>query len=859
MNNSSAPIIEDWNSDDESEIDYTVRPSTEKIKSIKTVRETDAPKQNKHHPRGNQRNWNNIMSQRLGMWNNSRRVNHKNFSNKLTHPHPKRSFVPQAVLTRTCKINTAGGNVNTAGASINNVNRPINTVASTPLVNHPKPKSNAFKRGYSQSSRPFNRYYANKNSINVNNAKGNPQQKEYKEKAVIDSGCSRHVTRNKCYLDEYEDYDGGFVSFGDGKGRISRKDKIKTRSLDFDDLLDESQVLLRVPRKDNIYSVDLKTVVPTRGLTCLIAKDTIDESNTWHRRLGHINFKTMNKLVKGNLVKGDILAKFDGKTDEGYFVGLFYGNGPNWLFDVDSLIISMNYVPVVAGNQTNGIAGTKDNIVAGHAQKEKEPEQEYILIPLCTTDPLISQGPKDSEGDAGMKPTEVDERGASDKNEKDAQDTRSESERLNQREMQTEHTNGTNSINTVSTPVSTAGSSFINAVPSPPVNTAGPSVSMLYAFEIILFEHLEEEVDMNNVISSYSVPDTSFTKFHKDHPEDQVFRNKKDERGIVVKNKARLVAQGYTQEEVKSVFYMEDRRGGVCLSTSCFEDPHFPDKVYKVEKALYGLHQAPRACTGVYVDDIIFGSTKKEMSTEFEKLMHDKFQMSSMGELSFFLGLQVQQKSDGIFISQDKYVAEILKCGICSVKTASTPRETNKALIKDEEVEDVDVHLYRSMIGSLMYLTASRPDIMFAVCTCARFQVTPKTSHLNVVKRIFRYLKGQPKLGLWYPRDSPFDWKLFLIVDYVKHIECLDTKIPQFGGPPTKVGDEAVHKELGDRIERAVTTALLRSRCMTGAKIPILGGQQAQKLGLRAASNMSNDPLSQEFKILGSGEGQYEN
>ncbi|GKF67683.1 hypothetical protein Tco_0197362 [Tanacetum coccineum] len=112
--------------------------------------------------------------------------------------------------------------------------------------------------------------------------------------------------------------------------------------------------------------------------------------------------------------------------------------------------------------------------------------------------------------------------------------------------------------------------------------------------------------------------------------------------------------------------------------------------------------------------------------------------MSSMGELTF-LGLQ----------------------------TASTPIETNKALLKDEEVKDVDVHLYRSMIGSLIYLTASRPDIMFAVCVCARFQVTPKVSHLHAMKRIFRYLKGQPKLGLWYPRDSPFDLEAFLDSDYV--------------------------------------------------------------------------------------------
>ncbi|GJW75098.1 hypothetical protein Tco_0134468 [Tanacetum coccineum] len=139
--------------------------------------------------------------------------------------------------------------------------------------------------------------------------------------------------------------------------------------------------------------------------------------------------------------------------------------------------------------------------------------------------------------------------------------------------------------------------------------------------------------------------------------------------------------------------------------------------------------------------------------------------MSSMGELTFFLGLQVKQKDDGIFISQDKYMADILKkFDFVSMKTASTPIETNKALLKDEEAEDVDVYLYRS----LMYLTASRPDIMFAVCACARFQVTSKVSHLHAVKRIFRYLKGQPKLGLWYPRDSPFDLEAFSDSDYAR-------------------------------------------------------------------------------------------
>ncbi|GJV48307.1 putative ribonuclease H-like domain-containing protein [Tanacetum coccineum] len=208
-------------------------------------------------------------------------------------------------------------------------------------------------------------------------------------------------------------------------------------------------------------------------------------------------------------------------------------------------------------------------------------------------------------------------------------------------------------------------------------------------------------------------------------------------------------------------------------------NPDYPDKVYKVVKALYGLHQAPRAWYGtlakylldngfqrgkidqtlfikkqkgdillvqVYVDDIIFGSTNKELCTEFEKLMHDKFQMSSMGELNFFLGLQVKQREDGIFISQDKYVAEILrKFGFTDVRTASTPMDTEKPLLKDSDGDDVDVHLYRSMIGSLMYLTSSRPDIMFAVCACARFQVTPKVSHSHAVKKIFRLISWQCK------------------------------------------------------------------------------------------------------------------
>ncbi|GKC68913.1 putative ribonuclease H-like domain-containing protein [Tanacetum coccineum] len=171
----------------------------------------------------------------------------------------------------------------------------------------------------------------------------------------------------------------------------------------------------------------------------------------------------------------DHLGKFDGKADEGFFVGYSIVSKAMSIFDVDSLTISMNYVSVVAGNQTNGITRTIDNIITGQAEKKIEPEQEYILIPICTTNPLISQDPKVSEEDIEEKSTEMDVSGALDKDGKDDQATRSEFERLPQQEKQTVHPNSTNSINTVSTPVSAVGPSLTNDDPSSPVNVAEAS------------------------------------------------------------------------------------------------------------------------------------------------------------------------------------------------------------------------------------------------------------------------------------------------------------------------------------------------------------------------------------------------
>ncbi|GJZ05183.1 putative ribonuclease H-like domain-containing protein [Tanacetum coccineum] len=441
----------------------------------------------------------------------------------------------------------------------------------------------------------------------------------------------------------------------------------------------------------------------------------------------------------------------------------------------------MNYKPVVVGNQSNGNA-----------------------------DPPFSSSPKVSP-DAAFKPSGEEEKKDVEELGNEGSNSTKEGKRVNQEKDAS--VNSTNTINTVS-PTVNAVSIEDNAVDDNIVYGCADDPNIPNLEEIGRFSDAKDdgaEADMTNLDTHIPVSPIPTTKIHKDHPVEQiirdihsapqtrrmtksvtehamfssvqqrtnhkdfqnclfacflsqaepkkviqalkdpswieamqeellqfklqqvwtlvdlphgkraigtkwVYRNKKDERGIVIRNKARLVAQGHRQREgidydemdAKSAFLYGKIEEEVCVCQPLgFEDPNFADRVYKVEK----------------------------------------------------------QKEDGIFISQDKYVIEILKkLGFSDVKTASTPIETHKPLLKDVDSEDIDEHMYRSMIGSLMYLTSSRPDIMFAVC--ARFQVNPKVSHLYAVKRIFRYLKGQPKLGLWYPKDSPFDLVAYTDSDY---------------------------------------------------------------------------------------------
>jgi hypothetical protein len=222
-----------------------------------------------------------------------------------------------------------------------------------------------------------------------------------------------------------------------------------------------------------------------------------------------------------------------------------------------------------------------------------------------------------------------------------------------------------------------------------------------------------------------------------------------------------------------------------------FEDPRNLNHVYRLKKALYELKQAPRAwyerlsgflvkqgfkigrvdttlftkevngelfICQIYVDDIIFGSTNNTLSHEFATMMSREFDMSMIGELNFFLGLQIKQLKEGTFISQDKYIKDVLKkFKMDDCKAIKTPMATNAHLNLDVDGKLVDQSLYCSLIGSLLYLTASRPDIMFSACLCAQFQANPKEYHLSALKGILRYLKHTPNIGLWYPKGATLE------------------------------------------------------------------------------------------------------
>nr|GEV82040.1 putative ribonuclease H-like domain-containing protein [Tanacetum cinerariifolium] len=637
---------------------------------------------------------------------------------------------------------------------------------------------------------------------------GNPQQ-ALKDKGAIDSGCSRHMTGNMSYLSDFEELNVGYVAFGGNPkgGKITRKGKIKTGILYYDDvyfvkelkfnlfsvsqmcdkknsvlftdteclvlssdfkLPDESPMLLRVPRENNMVLV---TKPHNKTLYELL-----------HGRLPSIGFMRPFGCPVTILNTLDPLGKFQGNVDEGFLVGYSVCSGPAWLFDINCLTRTMNYHLVKLTLMQNN---NKDSLVDG---KEHDDDiQKSVSLDIHSS----RSGAQTSNNGVNAASSSVSTAGhnfinntndfsaAGTSNDAASPKAANSLDMLNLEDLT--HSNDANDVG-AEADINNLESIILTKSMARAVRDQGEISQMFNEdFHTCMFacflsqeepkrvhqalkdpswiEAMQEELLQFKMQKVWILVDLPYGK--RAIGTKWVYKNKKDERGIVIKNKARLVSQGHKQEEginyeevfapvarieairlflayasfmgflvyqmdVKSAFlYGTIKEEVYIFQPPGFEDPKNHDKVYKVVKALYGLHQAPRD----------WSSGKP--------------------------------KNDGIFISQDKYVAEILKkFRLSEGKSASTPIDAEKPLLKDLDGEDVDVHTYRSMIGYLMYLTSSRPDIMFAVCACARFQVTPKVLHLNAVKRLFRYLKGKPYLGLWYPKDLLFDIVAYLDSDY---------------------------------------------------------------------------------------------
>ncbi|GJZ51856.1 putative ribonuclease H-like domain-containing protein [Tanacetum coccineum] len=657
---------------------------------------------------------------------------------------------------------------------------------------------------------------ARPNTTVVNAVRANQGHPQKEDQGYVYSGCSRHMTGNMSYLSEFKEFDGGYVAFGGGAkgGKITGKGTLKTDKLDFKDvyfvkellfnlfsvshicdkknnvlftdtgcfvlspdfkLADESQVLLKVPRKNNMYSVDIKNIAPKESLTCLVAKATLDESMLWHRRLGKQHKASCKSKIQNSISQPLFMLHMDlfGPTfvsslmhkkyclvvtdDYSRFTWVFFlaskdetsGILKSFITQIENLVDKK--VKIIRCD--NG-TGFKNRVMSEFCEKKciKREFSNRVLVvkPHNKTPYKLFRGRTPSL--SFMRPfgchvtilNTLDHLGKFDGKFDDGFFVRyllnSKAFRVyNIRTRKVEE------------------NLHVRFLEDKPI-IAGDGPKWLFDIDVLtksmnyvpVVAGSSQDYILMPLWKDGSLFDSSSKNVRNDKPQPFNDAGKKDDEGVIddqerPENSAHDVnidgpsINTASTNSLKEEVYVYQPPG--------FEDPDFPDKVYKVEKALYGLHQALRAwyetistylldngfqrgqidktlfikrvkgdilLVQVYVDDIIFVSTRKELCTEFKKIMHKRFQMSSMGELTFFLGLQVTHKNDRIFVSQDKYVDEILKkFGFSTLKTVSTPMETSIPLLKDAEAEDVDVHLYRSMIGSLMYLTVSRPDIMF--------------------------------------------------------------------------------------------------------------------------------------------------
>ncbi|GJU76873.1 retrovirus-related pol polyprotein from transposon TNT 1-94 [Tanacetum coccineum] len=503
---------------------------------------------------------------------------------------------------------------------------------------------------------------------------GNPQI-DLQDKGVIGSGCSRYMIGNMSYLTDYEEIDAGYVTFGGnpkgrkitGRARTPQQNEAAERKTKT--LIEVARTMLadsKLPTTFWAEAVNTACYVKNRVLVTKPHNKTLYE--LFLGRKPALSFMRPFGYPITILNTIDHLGKFDEKAGEGFFVGYSTNSKAFRVFNSRTRIVEKNLHVQFSENTPNIAGSTKACDNAGKTRVETD------------------------SPDVGFKPSGEEEK-------KDAED-----------------------------PGNLGGN---------PTEEEEPKKVIQALKDPIWIEAIQDELLQFKLQKVWTLVDLPNGK--RAIGTKWVYRNKNDERGIVIKNKARLVAQGYTQEgidyddvfspvarieairlflayasfkdfvvyqmDVKSAFlYGKIEEEVYVCQTPGFEDLDFPDRVYKVEKAFYGLHQVSRAwykALSTYLLDNGFQRGKIDKTLFIRRVKSDILLVQvSMGELIFFLGLQVKQKEDVIFISQDKYVTEILKIfGFSDVKTVSTPMETHKPLLKDADGEDVDEHLYRSMIG----------------------------------------------------------------------------------------------------------------------------------------------------------------
>nr|GEU52994.1 putative reverse transcriptase domain-containing protein [Tanacetum cinerariifolium] len=629
------------------------------------------------------------------VWNNPMRTNHQNFSNS------RRNFAPTAVLTksRIVLISTARQSSSRAAALVSAV-RPINTATSKLL-----------KNGLMLLSPQHARF----GDLKLRYKIMSPKTVDHTFVRDLTMLIQKADSKNIYYFTDFKEHDGGYVAFGGGAkgGKITGKGTIRTefKNRVMNELCEEKSIkreysVARTPQKNRVTKRRNKTLI--EAARTMLADSKLP-TTFWVEAVNTACYVQNRVLV----VKPHFKTHYELFKDEGIFVGystiskafrvyntrtkkveenlhitflenkpMIAGGGPEWSFDIDALSKSINYAPVPTGTHSNGFARKGASLDADGHNKDKHgpcqasesdnqerpnaessPKIVNIVGPVNTATPTYADYPSDPRM-PDLEYTRIFD---------DAYDDRDEGAEVDYNNLET----------------------IISMEPKR-VTQALDDKSWV--------EAMQEELLQFKLLNVWTLVDLPLGK--RAIGTKWVYRNKRDQRGIIFINKSKLVAHGHRQEEgidydevfapVARIEEIKTIEEEVYVSQPPgFVDPEFPDIVYK-----------------------------RSSSTESEQHMHKRFQMRSIGELTFFLGLQVEQRKDGIFLSQDKYVCDILKnFGFSSVKSASTPMETHKPLSKDAAGTDVDVHLYR-------------------------------------------YLKGQSTLGLWYPKDSPLELIAYSDSDY---------------------------------------------------------------------------------------------